>query len=196
MSLTQKLIGQSKYSTGIVGRTMLRIMNGAHRTMAVWGLSYISLRPDDFVLDVGCGGGTTIREIKKLAPKTTVIGIDISDTSVVASSITNKRYIKKGSVKIQNASVAAIPYPDEYFHIVTAVQTHFYWPDLDHAIAEIYRIVKQGYKFLLIAEKYKIEYHMQAYKTIAAMRQLLLDCGFSDVEVHETQKEVLFISTK
>jgi hypothetical protein len=41
MGVTQTLIEQSRMPSGILGRTMLRIMNGAHRSITAWGLSQL-----------------------------------------------------------------------------------------------------------------------------------------------------------
>jgi ubiquinone/menaquinone biosynthesis C-methylase UbiE len=41
------------------------------------------------------------------------------------------------------------------FDLVTAVETHFWWPDLPGAMREIFRVLKPGAQLVIIAEVYK-----------------------------------------
>jgi len=41
------------------------------------------------------------------------------------------------------------------FDIVTAVETHYYWPNLATNVKEILRVLKPGGTFALIAEAYR-----------------------------------------
>jgi len=41
------------------------------------------------------------------------------------------------------------------FDLVTAVETHFFWPDLPKDVREVLRVLKPGGTFVLIAEVYK-----------------------------------------
>ena len=41
------------------------------------------------------------------------------------------------------------------FDLVTAVETHFFWPDLPNDVREVLRVLKPGGTFLLIAEVYR-----------------------------------------
>src|SRR5260370_33010975 len=55
---------------------------------------------------------------------------------------------------MEEGSVTALPFPDRTFDIVTAVETHYYWPDLPANVREILRVLKPGGTFALIAETY------------------------------------------
>ncbi|MNH43366.1 hypothetical protein D3C79_1052540 [compost metagenome] len=50
---------------------------------------------------------------------------------------------------------------------------------------EVWRVLKNGGKFIMIAELYKMNYHMQAYQTPEATKQLLERIGFQTVYVTE-----------
>jgi len=51
--------------------------------------------------------------------------------------------------------VSALPFPDRTFDVVTAVETRYYWPDLQANVQEILRVLKPGGTFALIAETYR-----------------------------------------
>lgn len=44
---------------------------------------------------------------------------------------------------------------DGTFDILTAVETHYYWPDLPANVRGILRVLKPGGTFALIAETYR-----------------------------------------
>jgi ubiquinone/menaquinone biosynthesis C-methylase UbiE len=84
-----------------------------------------------------------------------VYGIDHSEESVAASKKTNARWIDMDRVEVRLASVSQIPFQDGIFDLVTAVESHFWWPDLPADIREIYRVLKPHGQLIVIAEIYK-----------------------------------------
>jgi ubiquinone/menaquinone biosynthesis C-methylase UbiE len=167
-------------------------MNRVHATLTDWGLQHIDVRKNATVLDVGCGGGRTVQRLAALAPHGTVYGIDYSPASVAASRVTNAREIANGRVQVQLGSVAALPFPDSTFDVVTAVETHYYWPDLPANLREVLRVLKPGGTFALIAETYRgsrfgavhgvvMRLLRAAYLTDAEHRNLLSQAGFTQV---------------
>jgi ubiquinone/menaquinone biosynthesis C-methylase UbiE len=58
-----------------------------------------------------------------------VYGVDYSEESVAASQRTNAHGIETGRVEIRLGSVSQLPFSDDMFDLVTAVETHFWWPD-------------------------------------------------------------------
>ena len=123
--------------------------------MADWGLQQVRVPKNAAILDVGCGGGRTVRRLAALASEGNVIGLDYSAASVAVSRDTNAKEIEAGRVQIARGSVEALPFPDRTFDIITAVETHYYWPDLPANVREILRVLKPGGSFALIAETYR-----------------------------------------
>lgn len=167
-------------------------MNLGHAKMTDWGLRQIATPRDAVVMDVGCGGGRTVQRLAALAPQGRVVGLDYSATSVAVSRDTNAHEIGTGRVGILRGSVAALPFRDAAFDIVTAIETHYYWPDLPANVREVFRVVKPGGSFALIAETYRggpqrVLYGIvmpllrAAYLTDAEHRDLLTQAGFTDV---------------
>ena len=78
------------------------------------------------ILDVGWGGGETVRKLAASAPGGKVVGLDYSAASVAVSRNTNANDIAAGRVQIVQGSVATLPFPDCTFDDVTAVETHYY----------------------------------------------------------------------
>ena len=55
--------GRPNHPTGDAGRAMLERMNDSHGPMTQWALSHLQFNKGDRVLDIGCGGGATMRRI-------------------------------------------------------------------------------------------------------------------------------------
>jgi len=196
MGITSKLIEQAKNPKGFIGKTMLKIMNSAHSSIMDWGLSKIHINDNSIVLDIGCGGGKTIRLLLKRIKSGTVYGLDYSAEAVSLSLKENEEAAQSGRVIVKQGSVSALPFSEDTFDIVTAFQTHYFWPDLKNDIAEICRILKTNGQFLLAAELYKINYHMKEYKTRESMKKLLEDSGFTNIIIRETKQNICFAGIK
>lgn len=181
--------------SGFFGRLSLRSMNKRHSPLTDWGLAHIAIPPDADVLDIGCGGGRTLA---KLAAATTgaVCGVDHAQDSVAASGKLNARAVADGHVRIVQGSVSRLPFPDNAFDLITAVETHFFWPDLPGDVREVFRVLRPNGTFILIAEIYKgattaaakmIEKRGAAsgmqLLTPDEHRELLERAGFADVQV-------------
>jgi ubiquinone/menaquinone biosynthesis C-methylase UbiE len=106
-------------------------------------------------LDVGCGGGRTINRLVKMVPTGKIFGIDYSDDSIIVATGINKDFITEGRVEISKASVESLPFPNNFFNLVTAVETCYFWPDLLRNFKEILRVLKPGGSLLIINESYK-----------------------------------------
>jgi len=96
-----------------------------------------------------------VSRLSALAPAGRVVGLDVSAASAVVAQDTNVGGIESGRVQILQGSVAALPFPSGVFDIVTAVETHYYWPNLAANVKEILRVLKPGGTFALIAEAYR-----------------------------------------
>lgn len=119
MKLLDKLIEQSKLPSGFIGKVMIRIMNRTHDSRTKWAINKLKISKASTILDVGCGGGNTIRLLSQLASNGKICGIDYSRDSIKIASKLNKKLVNKGLVEITHASVENIPYPTETFNIVT-----------------------------------------------------------------------------
>jgi len=173
-------------------------MNSRHSKLTDWGLQHISIENHYTILDVGCGGGRTISKLAATATQGKVYGIDYSEASVAATKRTNGRWIDLGRVEVRHGSVSQLPFPDSTFDLVTAVETHFWWPNLPGDMREVFRVVKPGGTLILIAEIYKGAHTIAAklsekYAALTGMkllsveehRELCANAGYSNIQIIE-----------
>jgi SAM-dependent methyltransferase len=193
---------QCRKPTGWLGRFVLRNMNSRHSRVTDWGLAHVEIRTQADILDVGCGGGRTIGKLAALNPGAKVRGIDHSAASIAVSTRVNADAVAAGRVEVIEGSVSELPYSSDSFDLITAVETHFHWPDLPQGTREILRVLRPGGAFVLIAEVYRgapsatsallEKYAARAGMTLlteAGHRDLLETAGFADVQVFTEPKK-------
>lgn len=201
MSLARKLLNQVRNPSGWYGSWTLRGMNRRHSNLTDWGRKQVSISNDAIILDIGCGGGRTVAKLAAVSTTGKVYGVDYSETSVASAQKTNKDWIKAGRVEIRHGSVSDLPFPGQMFDLAIAVETHFYWPDLQADLQEVLRVLKPGGTLVIIAEVYKGgKYDWRVQRFARVMQQMgfcytnlsidehheqLSKAGYTDVKVIE-----------
>lgn len=196
MSSRSERRSQCQEPRGILGRFTLWTMNRRHSGVTDWGLGHVAIGERDAILDAGCGGGRTVAKLAAQARAGSVTGVDISAASVAMARRVNADAIAAGRVSIEQASVDALPFAPNTFDLVTAVETHFWWPDLAAGMREVFRVTKPGGRALVIAEFYnggkwaKYVDRLSRYTTMAMLdveqhRAMLAQAGFVDVTIDE-----------
>jgi SAM-dependent methyltransferase len=187
---------QVRKPTRWVGRFFVWTMNQSHSALTDWGLEHVEIEPAFAILDVGCGGGRTIQKLAQAASAGRVAGIDYALGSVEGSRATNAEAIRARRVEIRQASVSQLPFAASTFDLVTAVETHYYWPDLPADLREVLRVTKPGGACIVIAEAYKgARMDLVQRPAMALLRAKLMsaaehrrwfeDAGFVQVQVFE-----------
>jgi ubiquinone/menaquinone biosynthesis C-methylase UbiE len=195
MKILDELVEQCKEPKGLLGIAMIRIMNIMDVGLTKWALGQINYTQRK-ILDIGCGGGKTVHMLSKRYPKAKIYGIDYSGAAVKTTIKKNKQKVNEGNIIISQASVSSIPFPDDFFNCITAIRTHYFWPDLMQDMKEVFRVLNKDGQFLILAEVYKINYHMKQYNTNASLKQLLKDTGFKSVEISEKNQCICVITQK
>ena len=191
-------VNQCSKPSGLLGRFTLWRMNASHSKLTDWGLGHVTVQAQHTILDIGCGGGRTVSKLASFASQGKVFGVDYSEESVATTKRANARWIGLGRVDIRQGSVSQLPFPDNSFDLVTAVETHFWWPDLPNDMREVFRVTKPDGMLILIAEVYKgantaAAKLIEKYSTQSGLlllsveehRQLLANAGYTDTQVIE-----------
>jgi len=189
-------VTQCQKPSGWLGRLVVRNMNSRHSGVTDWGLAQVRVERHFTILDVGCGGGRTVSKLAAMATEGKVYGVDYSAASIAVAGKTNQEWIRAGRVEIREGNVSALPFDDDSFDLVTAVETHFWWPDLPAGMRQVFRVLRPGGGVAVIAEVYKGAQSATAklvekyaprtgIRVLSAdeHRQLLSDAGFSDVQI-------------
>ena len=135
--------GERKYGYG-----GYKYIPNLHKPLADKLINYYKLTNSSKILDVGCGKGFLLFEIKKILPEIQVFGFDISKYSVINS----KEEIKQNlfNLKAQDK----YPFKDNEFDLVLSINTlhNLIIQDLEKALKEVERVGKQKY---IVVESYR-----------------------------------------
>lgn len=197
-SNNNKPVSQFSKPTGWLGRYTLWRMNSYHSKLTDWGLKYISIENNYAILDVGCGGGRTVNKLAAIATQGKVYGVDHSEESLAATRKMNARWIDLGRVEVRYGSVSQMPFSNDMFDLVTAVETHFFWPDLPADMREVWRVLKPGGTLIIVAEVYKgakriagrpAEKYVpptgMALLSVSEHREIFAKAGYTDIDITE-----------
>lgn len=145
MKLIDQFIGrQIRKPSGLPGRLLGHLMANEHMALVDWMLEPLEISVSDRVLDVGCGGGMTLRKFQNLVPEGFVAGLDYAPAMVAQARGRNKSAIAAGKMDVVQGDVAALPFDSASFDIVVGVETLYFWPDPLAGLMEIRRVLKPG----------------------------------------------------
>jgi len=192
--LSAYLIRQAGRPDRFAGRWFAARMNASHSALTDWALAALGALPDARILDVGCGGGRTVAKLVARSHGPSVHGVDIAPGSVLLTRDTNAQAIAQRRASVVRAAVSRLPYSDATFGLVTAIETHYYWPTPENDLREVVRTLAPGGRVLVVAEVYAHGLFAGANRAVMAMlggrawteeqhRHWFAAAGLADIEV-------------
>ena len=157
LSIQKKLLSESGNPgnpQGDSGEAIIERMNISHYDFTTWALEQIKIPNSGNIIDLGCGGGLTLKRLSAESADSRLFGLDYSDVSVRKTAEINKDDVASGKMKVLNASIDDIPFEDDTFDLVTSFETIYFWGDHVETLQEIKRIMKNGALFLFASEAY------------------------------------------
>ncbi len=115
-------------------------------------IEHYQLTESDSILDIGCGKGFLLYEMKKLLPGIRITGVDISDYALMHCKPEIKDSLHKGEA-------TSLPYEDRSFDYVMSLGTlhNLKIYDLEKAVREIGRVLKNPERAYIMVESYRNE---------------------------------------
>jgi len=103
-------------------------------------LDVLGLRAGERVVDLGCGPGLlAVQMAERVGSGGEVQCIDASESMV---AMAKRRFTDIMWIEPRVGDVAALPYSDHSFDAGVCTQVYEYVPDIDRALAELYRVLK------------------------------------------------------
>lgn len=198
MSELARRLKQCKKPMGNSGKLVVEDMNSSHYELTSWGLEALGSIKASRILDIGCGGGRTIHRLANINPQAKVIGMDYSLDCVKWSKEYNEELIKEGRIEVINGDAQKIPFDDQNFDLITAIETIYFWTDLSESFKEVYRVLRERGKLLIINELYKDEKFkerndkfikesdMRIYSP-EEVRDILIAAGFTNITCNKVE---------
>jgi SAM-dependent methyltransferase len=97
------------------------------------------------VLDIGTGTGLQLRAIQERQPEAKLFGLDLSAGAIEIAQVE----LHDLKVDLRVGSIAAAPFEDDFFDVITCNASMSYWEDPRGCFNEIFRILRPGGQVML-----------------------------------------------
>jgi ubiquinone/menaquinone biosynthesis C-methylase UbiE len=137
-------------------------MESHHSDITEQTLALMDIRPEDRILDLGCGTGWASRRMARITTAGEVVGLDVADEMLrraeeESSAFRNVRYVWGSAEKISEA--------DNAFTKVLSVESFYYYADQGKALEELRRVMAPGAKLFILINLYKDNHYSLRWVT-------------------------------
>ena len=187
MSISSFISKQARKPSGWFGRIIMPVifdrgnafLNGLANEM-------MAIRPDDCLLEIGCGTGKLIYDIAPQIDNGIIAGVDFSSTMVAIARKRNKNNIANGKVHIFKGDFDDMPCERESYSKACSVNTLYFWSSPIKTAEKIAEILKPDGKLILAFEdseqikRRKMDRDVFHLYTKEEVLNILINAGFSD----------------
>ena len=147
MSLNGYISRQFGDPTGLGGRLVASVMNRQNRPLYEETLGLLRPSDPDNILDIGCGNGYVLNMLASRC-RGVLTGIDASESILRAAAHRNHVHIKSGRMRLFCQDAGAMTFEDRSFDKAYAINTVYFWKDLNGVMNEIGRVLRPGGLFV------------------------------------------------
>ncbi len=151
-------------------------------------LPLMDLKPNDRVLDLGCGSGWLSRRIARRVPEGRVVGVDIAKEMLHRACAASSGY---ANLTFNEGTADRIPCDDRSFDKIISVESAYYWPDPAASVREMFRVLDAGGSAWILINFYLENPHSHQWGPLLGVPTRLLsteqwmrfyrEAGFVDV---------------
>jgi SAM-dependent methyltransferase len=188
---------QLSWPTGIGGWLVRAGMNRGNARLNSYALDQLDLVPEDRIVEIGFGGGATLRQL--LRDAAFVCGVDRSQDVVDAAGRRYADAVRVGRAEFHFGKIESLPLRDATFDKAISVHTMYFWQSLRSGSAELARVLKPGGRVVLgFLPKSRMD-RMSMPADIFTPREpddviaALQDAGFGDTEVRTPSPETAWL---
>ncbi|MFI6324803.1 class I SAM-dependent methyltransferase [Nonomuraea sp. NPDC050556] len=186
------------------------------RSMVDHLLGQLALSGDEHLLDLGCGNGFVLEQLRPHLADGRIVGLDIAP-GVLAAARQRMTGVATPCEWIEGSADDLGMLADESFDRITAIYMMHYVPDIDACLREAARVLRSGGRFILTTDRpdsmvEMFDVHFTAMKRMKAPPHLFkaspkarisltngqeqLAAHFGEVEMHTWQDQLRFAAVQ
>lgn len=117
-------------------------------------LQELDLKPEDELLDVGCGSGVLLAQASAARR---VAGVDASELQLGMARGRLRDRIAAGRAEVVLGDAQALPWEDDSFTAVCSLNCVKFLPDPQQALQEMHRVLRPGGRVVLTVDEFVTE---------------------------------------
>ncbi len=140
---------QLRQPSGNAGINVGNLMNESNKVMYQDVFRLLTPKPENKLLEIGFGNGKFFNDYFALEPNLAVTGLDFSETMFTEAFKNNQDLIAENKLTLVHGNSDNMPFANDEFDFVIAVNTVYFWPSAHDQLLEIKRVLKNGGALLL-----------------------------------------------
>ena len=167
-----------------------------HRPNFLYILKELSLQPEDYLLEVGCGGGAFLHDALESGCK--AAAIDHSPDMVKLARDVNRDAVAARRLEVLDGEAGQLPYPNGRFTCAVMTGVFGFLPNPALALSEVHRVLTEDGRFILFTSTDALRGTPAAPEPIASrlyfysdseLKELARGAGFAAVRVERPNLE-------
>lgn len=186
MNFSKYFSEQARRPSGIFGRRIMPIIfDRGNSFLNSFTYELMGIKPDDRILEIGCGTGSLIKVIAGKIENGFIEGIDFSSEMVTIAKRKNRKHIARGMVNIMEDDFDDCSCTKKSFTKACSVNTLYFWEKPEHTVTKVMNALQPGGKFVLAFEDIhqlehrKLDTDVFHFYTESDVCLLLKNSGFS-----------------
>ena len=190
MAEQKRKVPQPMLPRGFAGRLTLIGMNIGHKSIYSKVAKVLELRPEDDLLEVGCGNGYFLK--KYASHVHSVAGLDLSELSVKMAKEKHRDRIKAETAEFVQGEASQLPWEDGKFSVVITMGSFIAFPKPLESLKEMRRVLRPGGR-VLVSIEWNAEDGLDHTREVKGygmwlwteddVRTVMKEAGFSDISI-------------
>jgi ubiquinone/menaquinone biosynthesis C-methylase UbiE len=145
----RKLAENLRHPKGLFGWFIGQFMNHFNKGIIQQTINLLPTSRNQKVVEIGFGSGKALQLASRELVDAHFYGFDISEKMIKSARRRNRKLMRDGRLKLELASISAIPLKDDFIDTIYTINTIYFWKNLDKGCQEVNRILKKDGLFII-----------------------------------------------
>jgi len=120
------------------------------KSITDWTIDLLEVRPYQHILELGCGGGSTIQELSRRLKVGFLAGFEESMPLFRKAYRRNRKLIQRELLQLHLGGIQDLQYPHHYFHSIYGANIHFRWKEPQWVFSQMTSLLKSGGRLVMV----------------------------------------------